>query len=325
MKRDLLALVVFAAVVGSWWSRERPKSDPATAEHPAGPASAASTTDLATDRFPTAKGDLVVSPLEHASILFGWDGKALYVDPSSLAVADEKLPQADIVLVTEAQYDHLDAVAVERLTRAGTVVVGPPSVAEKVHVDVVVRDGDTRTVHGIVVTAVPLYSVERGPAPGRLYHARGRGEGYVLDFGGTRVYVSGDSECTPEMQALERIDVAFVAVKPPVAMTPGEAARCIDAFRPGVVLPYHDWRVDLSDLERDLRPRGVDLRERDFYPRAAQWRKEATRFCGEGHFGICRDVLDKAKTLDPAGEADQEVVHLREQVRAWQSPFPPWW
>ena len=54
---------------------------------------------------------------------------------------------------------------------------------------------------------------------------------------------------------------------------------------------------------------------------------ESTRStaCAEGHFGVCRDHLDMAKPLDPLGEADPRVVHAREQVSAWQSPFPAWW
>ena len=324
MKRAVWVVLAAGVAVAASCSRERPASDPATAARPSAPSSAAMTTDRATDRFPTRDGDLVVSPLEHASLLFGWNGQAIYVDPSSQSVADEALPQADVVFVTEARYDHLDAAAVERLTRAGTIVVAPAAVAEKIHVDVDLRPGETRTVHGVVATAVPLYG-ERGPAPGARYHERGRGEGYILDFGGTRVYVSGDTECTPEVRALERIDVAFVAVKPPIAMSAGEAARCVDAFHPKVVFPYHDWRTDLSELERDVPGRGVDLRDRDFYPRSEKWRKDAARFCSERQWGICRDCLDKAKRLDPVGETDPRVVHMREQVRAWQSPFPPWW
>jgi L-ascorbate metabolism protein UlaG (beta-lactamase superfamily) len=318
-------LVCVALVAWSECSDEVPESESGIAPRPLAASSAASTTPRATDRFPTAKGELVVSPLEHASVLFGWDGKAVYVDPTSPAVADETLPKADLAFVTEARFDHLDASAMERIARPGTVVVGPQAVADKIHVDVILQNGDTRTVLGVIATAIPLYSVERGPAPGLLYHDKGRGNGYVLDFGGTRVYLSGDTECTAETKALEHIDVAFLAVSPPTAMTPGEAVQCIDAFRPRVVLPYHDRQVDLSELQDALAARGVDLRERNFYPRPEKWRREALEACARGKWGLCRDLLDRAAALDPDSERDPRVVHAREQVRAWRSPFPPWW
>jgi len=325
MKRALLVLLCVALVAWSACSRERPVAQLDTPPLPVAPGSAASTTPLATDRFPTAQGELVVSPLEHAAVLFGWAGHAIYVDPTSPAIADAALPLADVIFVTEARFDHLDAVAVARLTRPGTIVVGPPMVAEKTHVDVVMQNGDTRDVLGVVATAVPMYNLERGPGPGLLYHDKGRGNGYVLDFGGTRIYLSGDTECTPEMMALRHIDAAFVSVTAPTAMTPAEAVRCIEAFAPRVVFPYHDRRMDLSDLERALPGRGVELREREFYPRPEKWRVDAIDACAHGQLGICRDHLDMAKALDPAGENDPRVIHARAQVRAWQSPFPSWW
>ncbi|HEY3819086.1 MAG TPA: MBL fold metallo-hydrolase [Polyangiaceae bacterium] len=328
MKRPavvLLCLASAACVAWAAFSREVPVAQMDTPPLPAAPASAAATTPRATDRFPTAQGELVVSPLEHASLLFGWAGRAVYVDPTSPAIADAALPRADVIFVTEARFDHLDAVAVARLSRPGTLVVGPPRVAEKVHVDVVMKNGDTRDVLGIVVTAVPMYSVERGPAPGLLYHEKGRGNGYVLDFGGTHVYLSGDTECTPEMMQLQHIDAAFVSLSAPTAMTPAEAVRCITAFQPKVVFPYRDRRVDLSELERGLKGGSVELRERQFYPRPEKWRLDAFQACAEGHFGVCRDHLDMAKALDPAGESDPRVLRARAQVRAWQSPFPAWW
>jgi L-ascorbate metabolism protein UlaG (beta-lactamase superfamily) len=325
VKRALFLIVCVALVAWSALSREQPVSDRDTPPIPAAPGSAATTTALATDRFATAKGDLVVSPLEHASVLLGWDGKAVYVDPTSQAVASESLPKADVIFVTEDRFDHLDAIAVERLSRPGTIVVGPRSVAEKIHVDIPLQNGDAREVLGIVATAVPMYSLERGPGPGLLYHDRGRGNGYVLDFAGARVYLSGDTECTPEMKALQHIDAAFVSLSAPTAMTPEEAVQCIEAFEPRVVFPYRDRHVDLSALEKALPARGVEVRVRNFYPRAENWRVDALGFCAAGHFGVCRDHLDMAKALDPEGEADPRVVHAREEVRAWQSPFPAWW
>src|SRR6202035_1608693 len=138
----------------------------------------------------------------------------------------------------------------------GTIVVGPPAVADKAHVDTVMKNGEARDVRGIAVTAVPMYNLTRGPAPGKLYHDRGRGDGYVLDFAGTRVYLSGDTECTPEMRALQKVDVAFVCMNLPYTMPPNEAAGCIEAFKPKVLFPYHYRNSDLGELERALAGKG---------------------------------------------------------------------
>ena len=207
---------------------------------PAAPASAAFTPR--SDGFSTARGPLAVTLLERASVLLGWDGKAIYVDPTSTAIDDAALPKADVILVTHDHYDHCDAVALARLQKPGTTVVGPPALLPRTRVDVVLRNGEAREVAGIGVLAVPMYNLQRGPGPGLLYHPPGRGNGYVLDLAGTRVYFSGDTECTPEMKAIQGMDIAFVSVSLPTTMGAEEAAACLEAMHPGVAFPYHETR-----------------------------------------------------------------------------------
>ena len=61
--------------------------------------------------------------------------------------------------------------------------------------------GAAREVDGLGVEAVPMYNLTRGPEAGKLFHDKGRGDGYVLTFGDKRVYLSGDTECIDEMKA----------------------------------------------------------------------------------------------------------------------------
>ena len=92
---------------------------------------------------------------------------------------------------------------------------------------------------GIDIAGVPMYNLVQGSAPGKPFHHRGVGSGYILAFGDTRVYFSGDTECTPEMKALTNITIAFLAMNPPRTMSTNEAADCAKAFRPKIVYPYH--------------------------------------------------------------------------------------
>jgi L-ascorbate metabolism protein UlaG (beta-lactamase superfamily) len=82
-------------------------------------------------------------------------------------------------------------------------------------------------------------NLQRGPAAGQLFHPKGRGNGYVLTLGGQRIYLSGDTECTPEMRALKNIDAVFISMNLPYTMPPSEAAECAKAFKPRIVYPYH--------------------------------------------------------------------------------------
>jgi L-ascorbate metabolism protein UlaG (beta-lactamase superfamily) len=92
---------------------------------------------------------------------------------------------------------------------------------------------------GIDIAGVPMYNLVQGSGPGKPFHHKGVGSGYILGFGDTRVYFSGDTECTPEMKALKNITIAFLAMNPPRTMSTKEAADCARAFRPRIVYAYH--------------------------------------------------------------------------------------
>ncbi len=37
--------------------------------------------DISGDRYNTFKGDLIIHPVQHATLVIQWDGKLIYVDP----------------------------------------------------------------------------------------------------------------------------------------------------------------------------------------------------------------------------------------------------
>jgi L-ascorbate metabolism protein UlaG (beta-lactamase superfamily) len=128
-----------------------------------------------------------------------------------------------------------------------------------------IANGEKKTIKGIEIEAVPMYNLQRGPAAGQLFHTKGRGNGYVVTLGDKRIYLAGDTECTPEMKALKNIDVAFVPMNLPYTMPPNEAADCVKAFKPKMVYPYHYMGSDLKAFEDALKGSGVEVRVRDWY------------------------------------------------------------
>ena len=117
------------------------------------------------------------------------------------------------------------------------------------------------------IEAIPAYNLTRGPAPGQLFHDKGRGNGYILTYGGKRFYFSGDTEGVPEVLALKNIDAAFVCMNLPYTMTPQEAATMVKAFHPAVVYPYHYRGSDLAAFSAGLAGTGIDVRVREWYPK----------------------------------------------------------
>jgi L-ascorbate metabolism protein UlaG (beta-lactamase superfamily) len=100
------------------------------------------------------------------------------------------------------------------------------------------------------------------------YHPIGVGNGYILTFGDTQVYVAGDTEPTDDMLALTDIDVAFLPMNLPYTMTPEQAVAAINTFKPAIVYPYHYGESDLSPLETDVED-GIEVRLRNWYPNGA--------------------------------------------------------
>ena len=248
MRAPLLGLLLVAC--------ERQSSPPATP--PASPATAS-----ASDRFDTTAGPLTLHPVHHGTLWFELGDRVVWFDPWSQARLDG--PKADVILITDIHQDHFDAAGIAAVRKADTVIVAPKVVTDQLPGALTLANGERKDLGFITVEAVPMYNLERGPEPGKLYHDRGRGNGYLVTAGETRMYISGDTECTPEMRALTDIDVALVCMNLPYTMTPAEAGACVNAFKPKVLYPYHYRDSDLGELERTISGSGVELRLRSWY------------------------------------------------------------
>lgn len=219
-----------------------------------------------TDVEKTPEGDLKIVPIQHGSLMLEFKGKAIHIDPWSRGDYTNQ-PKADLILITDIHSDHMDAKMIEQLKKPSTKIVAPEAVAKTIKEATIIKNGETKTIAGITIEAVPMYNLVRGPNPGEKYHTPGRGNGYVVTLGGKRVYISGDTECIPEMKTLKSIDIAFVCMNLPYTMTPEEAAECVKAFRPKVVYPYHHRGADLNVFGNALKnEKAIEVRIRKWYP-----------------------------------------------------------
>ncbi len=204
------------------------------------------------DVLQTAAGELKITFVGHGTLMFTFGDLIIHVDPWSRAADYGSMPQADMILVTHEHGDHLDAGAIEALTKANTSLVLTEMCAERLETGVVMRNGDTQTIAGVRIEAVPAYNLVHLRSNGSPYHPKGVGNGYVLTFGDTRVYVAGDTENTPEMKSLTDIDVAFLPMNLPYTMDPEMVADAARAFKPQILYPYHYGETDVSELIRLL-------------------------------------------------------------------------
>ncbi|MDP2840252.1 MAG: MBL fold metallo-hydrolase [Syntrophales bacterium] len=225
------------------------------------PALAAGTFE--TDLLPTSAGDLRITFIGHASLMFEFGGKVIHSDPVGQFGDYGKLPKADLILVAHDHSDHFDPKTIALIGKEKTKLVLTPLCAAKGGRGIVLKNGEETAVDGIRIEAVPAYNIVHVRSPGMPFHPKGDGNGYILTFGDKRVYVAGDTENIPEMKTLGRIDVAFLPMNLPYTMTPEMAADAARMVKPKILYPYHFGETDTAKIVSLLKDeKGIEVRIR---------------------------------------------------------------
>lgn len=180
-----------------------------------------------------------VQVLAHSAIrIEAEDGTAVYFDPFELTDAPH---DANYVLITHTHYDHLSPEDAAKVMNESAVVVCPASAEAEVReafgaAPHGMAPGDTITLGGMQIEAVPAYNVE----PKRLgFHPQeNRWIGYVITIDGVRYYVAGDTDQNDDTVQV-RCDVALVPIGGTFTMDPAQAAAFVNVIKPRIVVPTH--------------------------------------------------------------------------------------
>ena len=172
----------------------------------------------------------------HSSIRIQTEKAVVYLDPFRLETAPH---DADVVFFTHEHFDHFSPEDVKKVLNEDTVFVMPVGMekaAAKVvqaHCVLSVAPGGSGSVKGLDFEAVAAYN------PKKRFHPKKQGwVGYVLTVDGQRVYVAGDTDVTPEAEAV-RCDVALLPIGGTYTMNAAEAAALANKLRPELVIPIH--------------------------------------------------------------------------------------
>ncbi|MBN1275255.1 MBL fold metallo-hydrolase [Candidatus Woesearchaeota archaeon] len=175
----------------------------------------------------------------------------IYFDPFKLP-REGSLPKADVLFITHPHYDHCSVEDVRRVVQKKTEIVTVPDTQSKLsRLDVaavhLVRPGQELSVRGLSVRAVPAYNNDK-----EFHPKENEWVGFVVSVEDVSVYFAGDTDLTPEMQQLPRIDVAFLPVSGTYVMTAEEAAKAAMLIQPQVAVPMHYGSVvgSSQDAER---------------------------------------------------------------------------
>lgn len=215
-----------------------------------------------------------VTPISHATFVLEINGQTIFNDPVGDASSFTNFGEPNIILISDIHEDHMDAGTVQTLATERTTIIMPQAVADKLPDTIpgkklILRNGENTNQNGITITAVPMYNV---PESENSFHTKGRGNGYILEANGERIYIAGDTGPTSEMKALSGIDTAFIPMNLSYTMNTEEAADAVLSFKPKKVIPYH-YRGEngLSDINRfkelvnDSDP-NIEVSLLNFYP-----------------------------------------------------------
>jgi len=266
MKRLLILLVIFSAMIGC--KDNKKENDSMTAENTLIEEEAEGSDNSEEENV------LNIEPVEHATMVMNWDEAVIYVDPVGGSTAFEGFTKPNIILVTDIHQDHLNNETLMAVTTDSTQIIVPQAVADKLPKDIkgivtVVNNGSTINKMDFTIEAIPMYNLRKEALK---FHEKGRGNGYIIEKNGKRVYISGDTEDIPEMRNLKNIDIAFICMNLPYTMPVEAAANAVLEFQPKTVYPYHYRGTEgLSDVEKfkslvEAGNKDIKVTQLDWYP-----------------------------------------------------------
>lgn len=223
--------------------------------------------------FETPAGTLKVQHLAHFSLFLEWNGVKVYADPYSDLYDFSGMEKADLILLTHAHTDHYDCKAIAGLVTEKTEFVVSKAVGwilngevekadpstnrsnmyEEVPVTkrcrvTVLENGESAVVRGIEITATPAYNIENFRDNGNPYHIKGEGNGYLLNFGGFKVYIAGDTEIIPEMALFKGADILFLPKNMPYTLSDEKFIEAANMLHPKNLYPVHYFQIEPQSL-----------------------------------------------------------------------------
>lgn len=189
----------------------------------------------------------------HASFQIKTTDKIIYIDLKKYGKVVETSEKADIILVTHNHGDHCSPPKIEKLCKRDTVVIAPKNCALRIKGNVkTIKPGEEITVNGVRIEAVEAYNIKRFKSPGKPWHPKGYGVGYLIRAGGKTIYHAGDTDFIPEMRQLRGIDLALLPTGDKYTMDNAEAAEAATAIKPKTAMAMHTWDTDCEEFKRKV-------------------------------------------------------------------------
>ena len=161
----------------------------------------------------------------------------IYIDPLGIK---EEFCDADYILITHEHYDHFSPEDIKKVACENTVLIVPEKMKAKALKEInfinkieSISPNHNKKINNLYIETIPAYNIIKP------FHLKIFGwVGYILEIGGKRIYIAGDTDKTKEAEAVH-CDIAMVPIGGTYTMNAKKAAELINIIQPEVAIPTH--------------------------------------------------------------------------------------
>jgi L-ascorbate metabolism protein UlaG (beta-lactamase superfamily) len=164
-----------------------------------------------------------------------------------------EIAPVDFIFISHPHFDHCDVSSIRKLLGPKSRIIAPNCCQGELSEftdQVDYFSGDEKVTAGkLTYWAIPAYNIDKFRTPNEVFHPRELGGvGFVVEIPidgskNLRFYHAGDTDLVPEMEAVKKIDVAFLPISGTFVMTLDEAIKATQLIEPDLAIPMHYGEV----------------------------------------------------------------------------------
>lgn len=176
--------------------------------------------------------------LGHGTILIQ-SNPIIYINPWRITLG---VFHADVILISDDQYDHCSAIDVNKLRGPHTRIISDEAVQREIPDTTILRPWHSITVDRASIKAIPAYDRAAEQTRERS------GLGFVISVQYHDIYYAGNTVLTTEMARIQP-DIAILPIDGKNALSVEEAVEAVKILRPKWVIPCH-WGNGIDGATR---------------------------------------------------------------------------
>lgn len=172
----------------------------------------------------------------HSTIELRIKNSIIYIDPALDPFAAEKLPKGDVILVSNASFDHCSVETIRLLSGENTIVLGTRDVSSLLHGCGTVKAGDLRDFGDFKIKVLQAVPYNYQKINGDLFGFGILAENKTLFYPSDTKYLHSMADIRP--------DIMLVAVGGTWTMNAKEAALFVNNLIPKIAIPIHFGKLN---------------------------------------------------------------------------------